>query len=342
MILKIVLLFVLILINGFFSASEMAFVSINKIQLDNDIKQNNKKAKRVKKLLENSSNVLAVIQISITVIGFLSSAFAAETLAVRFAQVIAPHIPLNLATTETILIILVTLVLSFFTLILGELVPKRIALASPQKVAYFCSLPITVFQKLFYPIVLLLSSTTNLVCKMIGIKKKTEDTITENEIISIISRGRTEGIIDMEEEDLLLKVFKFDDTTAEKVMTPREKVIAIDTYTSEKALLHIIKNCNFSRIPVYKDKMDNIVGILVVKELLIRYSQNGKLDYKTAMHTPYFVDINDKIDDIFRMMQSEKQAMVIVKDNNKMAGVITLKDAVEEIVGTLTDEYILE
>ena len=147
MILKIVLLFVLILINGFFSASEMAFVSINKIQLDNDIKQNNKKAKRVKKLLENSSNVLAVIQISITVIGFLSSAFAAETLAERFAQVVAPHIPLNLATTETILIILVTLVLSFFTLILGELVPKRIALASPQKVAYFCSLPITVFQK---------------------------------------------------------------------------------------------------------------------------------------------------------------------------------------------------
>ena len=342
MVLKILLLLVLILINGFFSAAEMAFVSINKIQLDNDIKQENKKAKRVKKLLENSSNVLAVIQISITVIGFLSSAFAAETLAEKLAQVVAPLIPLSLSSTETILIILVTLVLSFFTLILGELVPKRIALASPQKVAYSCSLPISIFQKIFYPIVILLSATTNFVCKLLGIKKKTDDTITENEIISIISRGRSEGIIDMEEEDLLLKVFKFDDTTAQKVMTPREKVIAIDTYTSEKALLHIIKNCNFSRIPVYKDRMDNIVGILVVKELLIRYSQNGKLDYKTAMHQPYFVDINDKIDDIFRMMQSEKQAMVVVKDENRMAGVITLKDAVEEIVGNLTDEYSLE
>lgn len=342
MILKICLLFVLILINGFFSASEMAFVSINKIQLDNDIKADNKKAKRVKKLLENSSNVLAVIQISITVIGFLSSAFAAETLAERLTLILNPYIALNRGTLETILIVIVTLILSFFTLIFGELVPKRIALASPQKVAYFSSLPIAIFQKIFYPFVLLLSSTTNLVCILLGIKKNSEEKITENEIISIISRGRSEGIIDMEEEDLLLKVFKFDDTTAEKVMTPREKVIAIDTYTSEKALLHIIKNCSFSRIPVYKDKMDNIVGILVVKELLIRYSTNRKLDYKTAMHKPYFVDINDKIDDIFRMMQSEKQAMVIVKDQNRTAGVITLKDAVEEIVGTLTDEYILE
>lgn len=340
MLLKILILFILILVNGLFSATEMAFVSINKAELLDDVQKGNKKAIKVKKLLANSSDILAVIQICITVVGFLSSAFAAETIAEELVNVLAPYISIATSTLETIIIVIVTLILSYFTLVLGELVPKKIALSNPKKVAYLTSGIIVILEKVFYPFVRLLSMSTNFVSKILHIKSDGEDKLTEQEIISIISKGRRDGIIDLNEEELLLRVFKFDDTTARKVMTIREKIIAIDTYTSEKALLHIIKNCNYSRIPVYKDKMDNIIGVVPVKELLLQYSTNGKLDYKSIMHEPLFVNVDDKIDDIFRTMQEQKQPLAIVRENNKTVGIMTFKDAIEEIVGNLTDGYL--
>lgn len=340
MLLKILILFILILVNGLFSATEMAFVSINKAELLDDVQKGNKRAIKVKKLLANSSDVLAVIQICITVVGFLSSAFAAETIAKDLVNVLILYIPIAASTLETITIVVITLILSYFTLVLGELVPKKIALSSPKKVAYLTSGIIIILEKVFYPFVRLLSMSTNFVSRILHIKSDGEDKLTEQEIISIISKGRRDGIIDLNEEELLLRVFKFDDTTARKVMTIREKIIAIDTYTSEKALLHIIKNCNYSRIPVYKEKMDNIIGVVPVKELLLQYSTNGKLDFKSIMHEPLFVNADDKIDDIFRTMQEKKQPLAIVRDNNKTVGIMTFKDAIEEIVGNLTDGYL--
>lgn len=339
MIFNIILLFILILVNGLFSATEMAFVSLNKVELLEDVQKNNKKAIKIQKLLENSNDVLAVIQICITVVGFLSSAFAAETFAEYIVEKIIPYTTISVSTLETIIIVIVTLILSYFTLILGELVPKKIALANPKKVSYATVNIIVVLKKLFYPFVRLLSASTNLVSRLLRIKKDSEDKLTEQEIISIISKGRSEGIIDYNEEKLLLRVFKFDDITAKKVMTVREKVVAIDTYTSEKALLNIIRNCRYSRIPVYKDKMDNVIGVVLVKDLLLQYSSNKKLDFKSIMYTPLFVDANDKIDDVFRKMQEEKHPMAIVREDNRTAGIITFNDAIEEIVGQLTDEY---
>ncbi|MGN1013570.1 MAG: hemolysin family protein [Clostridia bacterium] len=339
MLFKTLFLFILILINGLFSAAEMAFVSLNKAELIEDVQKKKKSALNTQKLMDNSSDMLAVIQICITVVGFLSSAFASETFAEYIVELIIPYVSISADTLESIIIVIVTLILSYFTLVLGELVPKKLALAHPQKVAYFTSGIISVLKKVFYPFVRLLSASTNLVNKILHIKDTNEDKLTEREIISVISKGRSEGIIDYNEEKLLLKVFKFDDTTARKVMTVREKVVAIDTYTSEKALLNIIRNCRYSRIPVYKDKMDNIVGIVLVKELLLQYSVNGKLDYKSIMHPVMFVQADEKIDDVFRKMQEEKQPMVIVKDENKVVGIITFNDAIEEIVGNLTDEY---
>lgn len=339
MLFKTLFLFILILINGLFSAAEIAFVSLNKAELIEDVQKKKKSALNTQKLMDNSSDMLAVIQICITVVGFLSSAFASETFAEYIVELIIPYVSVPADTLESIIIVIVTLILSYFTLVLGELVPKKLALAHPQKVAYFTSGIISVLKKVFYPFVRLLSASTNLVNKLLHIKDTNEDKLTEREIISVISKGRSEGIIDYNEEKLLLKVFKFDDTTARKVMTVREKVVAIDTYTSEKALLNIIRNCRYSRIPVYKDKMDNIVGIVLVKELLLQYSVNGKLDYKSIMHPVMFVQADEKIDDVFRKMQEEKQPMVIVKDENKVVGIITFNDAIEEIVGNLTDEY---
>lgn len=339
MLIKTILLFVLVLINGVFSASEMAFVSLNKAELARDIEKKNKKAIKTQKLLDNSSDMLAVIQICITVVGFLSSAFAADTFAEYLVEIIIPYISISAGTLESIMVVLVTLILSYFTLVFGELVPKRIALAYPQKIAYMASGIVSLLEKIFYPFVRLLSASTNFVSKILKIKLNNEDKLTEQEIISVISKGRNEGIIDYDEEKLLLKVFKFDDITARKVMTVREKVVAIDTYTSEKALLNMIRKCRYSRLPVYKDKMDNVVGIVLVKDLLLQYSASGTLDFKSIMYEPLFVDADEKIDNIFRKMQEERHPMAIVKEGSRMVGIITFDDAIEEIVGQLNDEY---
>lgn len=339
MIFKILMLFILILINGVFSCSEMALVSLNKNDLEAEAQAKNKKALKLKKLFENTGDVLAVIQICITVVGFLTSAFAAETFADYLVEKLLPYINISAGILETIIVIGITLILSYFTLIFGELVPKQIALSNPKKVSYMVVDLISVSKIIFYPIVRLLSFSTKFVTKLLGIKKSDDDKLTEKELIAFISKGRADGIIDRKEEDLLLKVFKFDDTTARQVMTPREKIMAIDIYTSEKALLNKISNSRFSRIPVYEDKMDDIIGIIIVRDLLIQYTKDYKLDFKSVMTAPLFVEADDKIDDVFRLMQQQNHPMAIVKEKGRTLGLITFDDAVEEIVGKLTDEY---
>lgn len=339
MLIKILILFLLIILNGIFSASEMAFVSLNKFELEDNIKKGNKKSRRIKKLLDNSSGFLATIQICITLAGFLSSAFAAETFAEDIVIAISPYLTISTSILETITIILVTLVLSYFTLVLGELLPKRIALAYPEKVSYLVVNIIYILEKILYPFVWLLTKSTSFICKIFKIKIDNEGKLTEKEIISIISKGKEDGIIDSTEKAMLLNIFKFDDTMAEKVMTIREKMIAVDTYISEKALLNVIRTCKYSRIPVYKDKLDNIVGILVVKDLIMQYSRESKFDIKKILREAYFVNFNDKVDEIFKEMQHSKHAMAIVKNGNRTVGLITLEDAIEEILGNISDEY---
>ena len=186
MLIKILILLLLIILNGIFSASEMAFVSINKLELEDNIKKENKKAKRIKKLLDNSSGFLATIQICITLAGFLSSAFAAETIAEDIVTVISPYITISASILETVTIILVTLVLSFFTLVLGELLPKRIALAYPEKISYLVVNIIYILEKILYPFVWLLTKSTSFICKIFKIQIYNEEKLTEKEIISII------------------------------------------------------------------------------------------------------------------------------------------------------------
>lgn len=336
---KILILFLFILINGIFSAAEMAFFDINKLELEENAKNGNKKAKRIKSLLDNSGSFLATIQICITLVGFLSSAFAAEAFAEYIVTAISPYLAISASLLKTITIVIVTIILSYFTLVFGELLPKRIALAYSEKFAYSFVNIVYFIEKALFPFVWLLNASTNLVSKIFRIKLDTEDKLTEKEIISIISKGTNEGLIDNIEKDRLLNIFKFDDTTAENIMTIREKMIAVDIYTSEKALLHIIKTSRYSRIPVYKDKLDNIVGVIVVKDLILQYSQEAKFNVKQLIREPFFVNYNEKVDDVFLKMQQAKQSIAIVKNGNRTVGLITLEDAIEEILGNISDEY---
>lgn len=339
MIEKILILILLIILNGIFSASEMAFVSLNKIEIEEDIRKGKKRAKKMKRLIEDSGSFLATIQICITLAGFLASAFASETFAEDLFIKLAPIVNIPDNVLETLLIVVVTIILSYFTLIFSELLPKKLALAYPKKVANLTVNIVYAFQKLFYPIVVLLTFSTNLMCKLFRINIDSEEKLTEKEIISIISKGKTEGIIQDIEEGMLLNIFKFDDTTASQAMTIREKMVAVDTYISEKALLHVIRECKFSRIPVYEEKLDNIVGILVVKDLIMQYTKEATFDITKIIRPATFIEAEDKLDDVFNMMREKKISMAIVRKENRTLGLLTLEDAIEEVLGNISDEY---
>lgn len=339
MILKITALLILIGLNGLFACSEMAFMSVNKFTLSEQIKKGNKKYIKLKELLDNSSGFLATIQICITLAGFLASAFTAEAFSQDIVDMLLPHLNVSTSIIQTLTIIIVTLILSYFTLVFGELVPKKLALAYPEKISELLVNLIYTLEKLLYPFVSLLTFSTNFICKLLHIKIQDDDKLTEKQIISIISKGKDDGIIDNIEKDMLINIFKFDDITAEKIMTVREKMIAVDTYISQKALLHLIRECKYSRIPVYKDKLDNIIGILVVKDLILQYSKESKFDIKKIIRPAFFVNANDMVDDIFKVMQKEKHSIAIVKKENRTVGLITLEDAIEEILGNIYDEY---
>lgn len=339
MIIQIILLVLLIFLNGVFAASEIAFLSVNKTKLNLDIKQGNKKAIKVKKLIDNPSSFLATIQIGITLAGFLASAFAAET----FADEIVAHlsnINISVPLLKTIIVIVITIILSYFTLVFGELVPKRLAMRYPEKIAYFMVGMISIIMKVTYPFVWLLTKSTNFISKLLGIKGEKENQITEEEIRLMIAEGRDSGAIEPQEGELIFNIFKFNDTEVEKVMTPIGKVVAIEKNISNTQLRRVIKDNKYTRLPVYDNTINNIVGILNTKDIILSYAKNQKFLLENILHKAYFVNEKDKIDDVFRNMQKSREAISIVLDENgNVTGIVTMEDALEEIVGNIFDEY---
>lgn len=334
---EILLLIILILLNGVFASSEIAFLSLNKRKLKENVKNNNKKAIKIKRLLDDPSVFLATIQIGITLAGFLASAFAAETFADRMVENISVSF-ISIATLKNIIVVVVTLVLSYFTLVFGELIPKKLALAYPENISYAMVGFISILMKIAYPFVLLLTASTNLVSKILGIKNKEEEKLTEEEIKRIIATGKDEGAIEAGEKQLIFNIFTLNDKEARQIMTKKENMVTIDVDIDPKKLLSSIKEFKYTRLPV-KDG-DNIIGILNVKDLLIYYSKNSKLDLHNVMREPTFVYENEKVDDVLRILQETHKSMAIVKDKSEQViGLLTVEDAIEEIVGEIYDEY---
>ena len=339
MIIEIILLVLLILSNGVFAASEIAFLSVNKTKLNLDIKQGNKKAIKVKKLIDNPSSFLATIQIGITLAGFLASAFAAETFADKIVANLS-NINISASLLKTVIVIVITIILSYFTLVFGELVPKRLAMRYPEKIAYFMVGMISIIMKVTYPFVWVLTKSTNFISKLLGIKGEKENQITEEEIRLMIAEGRDSGAIEPQEGELIFNIFKFNDTDVEKVMTPIGKVVAIEKNISNTELRRVIKDNKYTRLPVYDNTINNIVGILNTKDIILSYAKNQKFLLENILHKAYFVNEKDKIDDVFRNMQKSREAISIVLDENgNVTGIVTMEDALEEIVGNIFDEY---
>ncbi len=344
MITEILILFALILINGLFSSSEIAFLSINHNKLEVNVKNKNKKFIKIKSMLEDTSSFLATIQIGITLAGFLASAFASET----FADYIAENVQQNLvspAVFKGIVVVIITIVLSYFTLVLGELVPKKIGLAYPEKVAIFMVDAIYILMKITYPFVVFLKFSTNLICNIFNIKEKEDEAISEEEIKVILDESTKHGKIENNEQELIYNVFKFNDTEISSAMTKSESTIMISESLDIREVIDVIRRYKYTRFPVHdaNDKT-KIIGILNIKDVMLKCTNKNSIknfNVQNVMRRALYIYDNEKVDDVFRVMQHAKISMAIVcnKDKN-FVGIVTIEDLIEELVGNISDEFI--
>ena len=341
MISQIFILLILILLNAYFAASEIAFISLNDAKIEKQAKEGNKKAKQIEKMLKNPSKFLATIQIGITLAGFLSSAFASDA----FADILAPALNnlfpmISVTVFRGISIVIITIILSFFTLVLGELVPKRIAMKYYEKIAFATIGIIRAISIITAPFVKILTVVTNFISKLFGISENEEEIVTEEEIKMMIDEGEEKGTIEEDEKEMINNIFEFNDITVSEVMTHRTDVYAIEINSNIDDIIKDLDEYKYSRIPVYEETIDDIKGILFVKDLL-KYLHGKKLvKIKNIMREAYFVSENKPINELFKDLQKNKMQMAIVIDEyGGTAGVVTMEDLLEEIVGNIFDEY---
>lgn len=341
MFIQIFILIILIGLNAFFAASEIAFISLNDAKIEKQAKEGNKKAKQIEKMLETPSKFLSTIQIGITLAGFLSSAFASDAFAYRLAPILNNVIPIGVGIWQNISIILITIMLSFFTIIFGELVPKRFAMKNYEKIAFATIGIIRTISIITAPFVKLLTITTNAISKLFGVSENEEEIVTEEEIKMMVDQGEENGTIQEDEKELINNVFEFNDITASEIMTHRTDIFAVDiNMTPGELLEEIIKDdCRHSRIPVYDETIDDIKGILYVKDLIKNITKKT-FKIKNIMKEAYFVSQNKLINEIFKELQKNKMQIAIVVDEyGGTAGLVTTEDILEEIVGDMYDEY---
>jgi putative hemolysin len=341
---EILVLLVLIIINAFFAASEIALISLN----DNKIKllaeSGDKKAKMLQNLLSEPSRFLATIQIGITLAGFLASAFAAGSFSGRLADYLFElGVPIPKDLLETISVVVITLILSYFTLVLGELVPKRLALQKAEAIAYFAVMPLTILSKLTFPFVKLLTLSMNVIVRLFGVDPNAEnENVTEEEIRMMIDVGKEKGTIQDSEKLMINNIFEFDNKTVSDIMTHRTNIVAIPMDYTLQETAKIVNLEKYTRFPVYEENIDHIVGVLHVKDLIqfVENCDESKFNLKQLIREPYYVLESIRTDHLFKEMQKHKVHMAIAVDEyGGTDGIVTIEDLIEEIVGNIFDEH---
>ncbi|MDD2533236.1 MAG: hemolysin family protein [Eubacteriales bacterium] len=338
-IIDLFILALLILVNAFFAATELAIISLNDNKIRRKAEEGDKIAAKIYRLIVEPSRFLATIQVGVTLAGFLSSAFAAE----KFANRLYALIGLDMPIIHTFSVVAVTILLAYFSLVLGELVPKRLAQHNPEKLANAVVGAITVLGVVMHPFVRLLTLSTNLVLRLLRIDPNQVDrSVTEEEIRMMVDVGRELGSIHEEEKEMIENIFEFNDMAVKEIMTHRTDVIALDVEATFKEVIEKALQDQYTRIPVYEESIDNIIGILHVKDLL-QVALDGKHDdfsLRNLIRSPYVVPESKNSDAVFREMQKNRVQMAIVIDEyGGTAGIITIEDLIEEIVGSLQDEY---
>ena len=327
-------------INAFFSSAEMAIVSINKNKLKILVEEGNKKAIMLENLMKEPSKFLSTIQVGITLAGFFASASAATGL----SQYLSIYLrKLGIPYSGQISMILITFVLSYITLVFGELIPKRIALKSSEKIALSSVGTIVTVSKIFSPFVKFLTFSTNIVLTALKMKEDNiEEKVSKEELRSLVEVGREHEIINEVEKEMIENIIEFDEKVAREIMIPRTKVFLIDKNISVDELFEKKEVEVYSRIPVYEDEADNIVGILFMKDLMIEAYRKGFQNVKLPeiMQEAYFVPETKNVNELFNEMQSEKKHIAILIDEyGGFSGIVTLEDLIEEVMGNISDEF---
>lgn len=337
---QLLFLLILTIANAFFAGAEMATVSVNKNKIKMLAENGNKNAQLLQELLKEPTKFLSTIQVAITLSGFLASASAATSFSSPLDILMTK---LGIPYGETIAIIIVTVVLSFFTLVFGELVPKRIALQKAEAISLFTVKPVLFISRLTSPFIKLLSFSTGLVLQVLGMKAENlEENVSKEEIKSMVEAGQANGVFNETEKEMINSIFEFDDILASEIMIPRTDVYSIDIDASIGEYLDELLETKHSRIPVFEGDIDNIIGVLYIKDLILEARNKGfeNVDIRSILRKPYLVPESKNIDTLFKEMQkSKKYIAILIDEYGGFSGIVTMEDLVEEVMGNIDDEY---
>jgi putative hemolysin len=337
----IVLILFLILINGYFAASEIALISLRKSRVRHLVKSGSRTARRVQRLQEEPERFLATVQIGVTLVGSMASAIGG-VIAIERLKPFLQDIPSEFVSSaaEPIAVVLMVSAITYVTLIAGELVPKSLAIRYSEQIAFFTAAPIEGLSRIFRIILRVLEASTRAVLRMFRISEERETAlVSEDEIKYLIREGRKSGVFESSEEDLIHSVFKFTDTVVREVMVPRTDIVAVDAASSLETILVTMNEKGFSRLPVYAGTIDNVIGIVNLKDILAVHVAERPYQLEAIVRKPYVVPSNKKVSVLLKEMRERRIHLALVGDEyGGIDGLVTMEDLIEEIVGDIRDE----
>ena len=331
---KLILLLALILVNAFFAMSEMAIVTLNDNKIKSMADDGDKKAKKIVKLTSDSSRFLSTIQIGVTLAGFLTSAAASQNFAAKLSDALCGRFGIISASAVTFIyglsVVLITLITSYFSLVFGELVPKKIAMQKSEQIAFKVVGILLALRRLLYLPVSLLTVSTNAVVRIFGMNPNAEDeNVTEEEIRMMVDVGEENGVIEQSQREMINNIFEFDDIDVGDVMQHRTEISAVEVHSHLDDVIKLAIDDGFSRIPVYDDDLDNIVGVIYVKDLLpyVGKAVPKNVTPKSVMREPYHVPESKRCGELFKEMTDKHiQMAVVIDEYGGTAGLVTLED----------------
>ena len=337
---RILILAIMIAIKAVFSASDTAFTYLNKSKVSQESKKN-RKAKKIKYMIENNHRFFGIIEVGITMAELFAGAYALEVFVAPFSEYLMIY-GIQKETAIFVAALIVTIILSYFLLIFGAVLPKRIAKNNPEKTAYLLINTLSVLAIINYPFEKLIRISTRVFFKLFGIKEKDKNILSEKEIKMMILEGRDQGIVDKIEKEILFNTLKFNDITVKKIMRPKEEIDFINIKEDMDGILENIKKYKYTRIPVFEGNRDKVIGILNIKDITLHLAQNKELniDLKSILREVMFISKDEKIPYAFKTMQANRQSILMVVDEKeKTIGLITMEDILEKLVGKIFDEY---
>jgi putative hemolysin len=339
---ELLIIAILILLNGLFVAAEFALVRVRRSRIEQLVEEGSRGARRVERQLTQPGRVLAVIQVGITFVGFLAAAFAGASVVDDLGRFFST-IPLIAAEADLIALLIVTALVSFVTIVFGEQVPKILALAHAERTALIFAVPVDILGWVLAPIVWPLTKITQAITRLFGIADVPQERLTAEELMILVERGGEQGVIEAEEQQMIGAVLELGDQRAHEVMVPRIDIVALPVSATLDQMVETIVREGHSRIPIFQDSIDNIIGILYAKDLLPFVTSRELPTIRKILRTPLFVPESISVDDLLHSLQRRRVHIAIVLDEyGGTAGLVTIEDLLEEIVGEIQDEYDVE